>query len=237
MLRIRVAELNIEIDNRYPFTERFCREFLADFTEPDLRVRVSDEELAAERESDPYHSEIGYLECICVYRSIALELHRFDAMVFHAAVIACDGRAVAFAAPSGTGKSTHIALWQRAFGDRVRIVNGDKPILRRIDGEWMAFGTPWRGKEGLGENFSAPLRALCFLSRGKENAVFSASEGEKAMGLFTQTLLPSNPVAAEAHLALLDDLATRLPAYRLECNMEEAAALVAHDAILKGTEK
>lgn len=234
MVRIRIAELNIEIDNRYPFTEKFCREFEADFDTPDLRVSVTDADIATERAADPYHNDEGYLECICIYRAIALALARFDAMVFHAAVIAYEGRAVAFAAHSGTGKSTHIALWQSVFGDKVTVINGDKPIFRRIDGVWYAFGTPWRGKESLGANLSAPLHAICFLERGSENTVSAVGDDVAVARLFSQTLLPTDPVMADKHLSLLDDLIVKMPTYLLYCNMEPAAAHVAHDGLLKG---
>ena len=234
MLRIRMAELNIEIEARYAFTARFCREFLADFDTPDLKIAVTEADIAAERAADPYHNDEGYLECICIYRAIALQLPRFDAMVFHAAVIAKDGKALAFAAHSGTGKSTHIALWQREFGDAVSVVNGDKPIFRRIDGVWYAFGTPWRGKESFGGNLSAPLHAICFLERGKENTVTPVGDDVGVARLFSQTLLPSDPVMADKHLSLLDDLITKTPTYLLHCNMEPLAAHVAHDGLLKG---
>ena len=234
MVRIRMAELNIEIDNRYPFTEKFCRDFAAEFDAPDLRVSVTDADIEAERVADPYHNDVGYLECICIYRAIALELPRFDAMVFHAAVIAKDGKALAFAAHSGTGKSTHIALWQREFGDAVSIVNGDKPIFRRINGVWHAFGTPWRGKESLGGNTSAPLTAICFLERGLQNSVSPVGDDVAVARLFSQTLLPTNPAMADKHLTLLDDLIVKTPTYLLYCNMEPATAHVAHDGLLKG---
>ncbi len=234
MVRIRLAELNIEIDNRYPFTAVFCRGFQAEFDTPDLRVAATEADIAAERAADPYHNDEGYLECICIYRAIALALARFDAMVFHAAVIAKDGKALAFAAHSGTGKSTHIALWQREFGNAVSVINGDKPIFRRIDGTWYAFGTPWRGKESLGGNLSAPLHAICFLERGKENSVSSVGDDVAVARLFSQTLLPSNPMMADKHLSLLDDLILKTPTYLLYCNMEPEAAHVAHDGLLKG---
>ena len=98
----------------------------------------------------------------------------------------------------------------------------------------MAFGTPWRGKEGQGENIASPLKAITLLSRGKENRILPATEGERATGLFSQTLLPVDPAAAEAHLALLDDLATRMPMYHLFCNMESEAARVAYLEMEKG---
>ncbi|MBQ3063581.1 MAG: hypothetical protein IJC99_02100 [Clostridia bacterium] len=234
MVRIRVAELNIEIDNRYPFTEKFCRGFLAEFAVPDLKIAVTEADIAAERAADPYHNDVGYLECICIYRAIALQLPRFDAMVFHAAVIAKGGRAVAFAAHSGTGKSTHIALWQQEFGDAVTVVNGDKPIFRRIDGRWYAFGTPWRGKESLGGNSFAPLAAICFLERGKENSVVPVGDDVAVARLFSQTLLPTELLMADKHLSLLDDLILKTPTYLLHCNMEPEAAHVAHAGLLKG---
>lgn len=233
MFLIRIAQLNIKIQNRYPYAEKFCREFLAEFEEPDITVSVTDEELAHERELDIYNSTDGYLESICIYRKIALELPRFEAMVFHASVVAVDGLAYAFAAHSGTGKSTHTDLWLRVFGERAVIVNGDKPIFRLIDGQWRVFGTPWRGKEGLGGNISAPLKSLCFLERGKENEIAPVGDAEAVSRLFSQILMPSDPQMAEKQLTLLDDLISNTPSYLLRCNMLPEAAIVSYQAMSK----
>lgn len=46
-----------------------------------------------------------------------------------------DGKAYMFSAPSGTGKSTHAKLWRDCFGDRVTMINDDKPLIKfREDG-------------------------------------------------------------------------------------------------------
>ena len=95
----------------------------------------------------------------------------FDAFLLHAAVIEVDGLAYAFAAPSGTGKTTHIALWKKFFGDRANIINGDKPIIRFENGTPYIYGTPWCGKEGYNINTKAPLAALCFIERSPENTI------------------------------------------------------------------
>jgi hypothetical protein len=55
----------------------------------------------------------GYLESICLYRFICLNLPQNDSFVMHAAVIEADNKAYAFTARSGTGKSTHISLWKK----------------------------------------------------------------------------------------------------------------------------
>ena len=227
MFGIRIAELNVLIDNKYPFVKDFCEEFWAEFDVADITVCVSEEELEKERLDNPYSSSDGYLEAICVYRQIALELPRFDAMVFHASVISCDGKGYAFAAHSGTGKSTHTALWQQVFGERVFYVNGDKPILRRRGGQWYAYGTPWRGKEKLGENVAAPLHAICFLERGKENVIAPLESTQMVARLFSQVLMPEDKETAEQFLALLDSLVTDTPTYLLHCNMLPEAAIVA----------
>jgi hypothetical protein len=232
-MKIRVAELNIEIHNTYPYCEDQCRDYLADFEEADITVSVTPEELAEERSHAKLPFPDGYLESICIYRAIALQLPRFDGMVFHASVLACDGRAYAFAAPSGTGKSTHTRLWLKVFGDRAAVVNGDKPIFRRINGEWRAFGTPWQGKEKWGANTSAPLHALCFLTRAAQNSIKPISDEEAVMHLFHQVLIPKDAEMADRFLALLDDMICKTSVHLLGCNMEEEAAVVAFEGMQK----
>jgi len=237
LFTIRIAQLNIRVQNRYPFAEKFCREFFAECEVPDITVFVTDEEIETERKLDIYNSTDGYLESICIYRKIALELPKFDAMVFHASVVAMDGKAYAFAAQSGTGKSTHTDLWLRVFGERAKIVNGDKPIFRRIGGKWHVFGTPWRGKEGLGGNVSAPLKSICFLERAKENEIAPLDDAAAVSRLFSQVLMPNDPEMAEKQLELLDGLITATPTYLLRCNMLPEAAVVSHGAMSKGESK
>ena len=45
MIRIRMADLNIQIENQYSYTERLCRDYTATFDAPDLVVSVSDEDI------------------------------------------------------------------------------------------------------------------------------------------------------------------------------------------------
>ena len=234
MIKIKMADLCVEIDNRYSFLESFCREFTAEFDRADISVRVSDEELAAERASNTLGSSDGYLESICAYRAIAEKLPRFGAFLLHASVVALDGKAYAFAAHSGTGKSTHTGLWLEAFGERAVIVNGDKPIVRLTEQGFVAYGTPWRGKERRGGNISAPLAAICFLERGEKNKIAPFSDASAVMRIFDQVLLPKNPADAAKTLELLDTLFTTVPIYQLHCNISREAALVAHAGMCKG---
>lgn len=57
---------------------------------------------------------------------------RRDALVLHCAYMQREGKAILFSAPGGTGKTTQATLWEKHRGTRV--VNGDKALIRRVDG-------------------------------------------------------------------------------------------------------
>ena len=112
---------------------------------PAFTVRASEREIRAEQGGRTGPSR-GYCESLCLYRQICRRLPFYDAFLMHASVVAVDGEAYAFAAPSGTGKTTHTRLWLQQFGSRAQVVNGDKPVFRFVGGALYACGTPWRGK-------------------------------------------------------------------------------------------
>ena len=62
----RIADLDVKINNRFPFTDKFCKDYLvADGERFDLEVSVSDEDLATEKKQSPDFSD-GYIENICI---------------------------------------------------------------------------------------------------------------------------------------------------------------------------
>ena len=148
---------------------------------------------------------------------------RFDGMLFHSAALIYQGKAYLFAAPPGTGKTTHALLWKACLGDSVKILNGDKPFLRLHGQDVMVYGGPWRGKEGLGINAACPLGGIYLLCRGEENAVRAASTTEKLSGLLRATILSGDAGQRRRVLALLDELCRRVPVSLLTCNMEHEA--------------
>lgn len=227
----RIADFTVRIEPRYPeFLER-CQDYLApEGAEEDFALSVSEETLARAKRDLPDSAD-EYIEFVCVYRAFCNEIARRGAMLFHAAVIEVDGRGYAFAAPSGTGKSTHISLWRKTFGEGVHIINGDKPILREKDGAFTAYGTPWCGKEGWGRNASAPLSGICFLHRAAENSIAHMKAEEAVDRVFSQLLKPASPEGLAETLRLVDLLIRQVPIYSLGCNISEEAARVAYEAM------
>ena len=219
----KIAGLRIEIKNEYAYTDRFCAKYLSDdqTSPPDIVATASKDEIDEERAGAPQFSD-GYLENICLYRSMCLQMPQFDRMLLHAAVLEYEGKAYAFLGRSGTGKSTHTGLWLK-YLDGSKIVNGDKPILSIGEKDVIAYGTPWMGKEGRGENTQAPLMGLCFLQQAKENSIRRLTPTETAAKLFLQILLPTEAVAAEKTLELADKLIQNVPAWLLCCDISDEA--------------
>lgn len=234
MITIEVAGLAIGLDTEAPYIRERCARFLTD-APPGFTVRATQEEIAAEQALVPTAPAVA--EFVCLYRAIAEKLPDYDRFVLHGATIQMDGKAYIFTAKSGTGKSTHITLWRRRYGQAVRIVNGDKPILWLQDGTWLACGTPWCGKEGLTSTDCVPVAGLCLLERAVENSIRPATSRELIEAIFHQIYRPKDVGRLTRFLSLLDAFLTATPIWRMGCNMEPEAAEVAHDAMVNFAEK
>ena len=227
---IRIANINIQITTKYEFTKIFCKEYLAYDCVPDFCVSVTEQEIRAESDSP---NNQGYLESLAVYRKIAENLARYDAFLMHASVLDVDGYGVAFCAKSGTGKTTHTLLWKTLFGDRCQIVNGDKPIIRFIDGIPYAFGTPYCGKENLSVNMKTPIKALGFINRSEKNFVSQLTDIDAMRELFKVCYIPKNKENVIKTIDLIGDFLGRASFYNIYCNMDADAAVTISQNILK----
>lgn len=86
----------------------------------------------------------------------AFKTNPFDTLLVHASVVGYDGGAYMFLGRSGTGKSTHSRLWLENI-EGTYLLNDDNPVIRFIDGEVMAYGSPWSGKTPCYRNESLPI--------------------------------------------------------------------------------
>ncbi|MBE5928225.1 MAG: hypothetical protein E7267_02455 [Lachnospiraceae bacterium] len=234
MFYIRLADINIRIDNKYEYVRNMCKEYITDSDDISMQVSVSDGDIEKEQK-DSYKSQgieypLPYCESICIYREISRQLIHYDAFLMHGACIEMGGRVYAFCAKSGTGKSTHLMYWKQVYGDKAHIINGDKPIIRLVDNTFMVYGTPWCGKEGWNINTCAPLNAICFLKRG-ENHIERIVAKEAIPQLMHQVILPKNQTEIIKYLDLIDRLLTEIPSYEMYCSMNKEAAIVAYEGM------
>lgn len=230
---IKLAGIPIEIQSLFeslPHTEEYETDeapaFAVCMTEQDLFAerRKSMAECAYEGIPYPDYSP-AELENTAVYRKIAERLPEVDGLVFHGSAVAVGEKAYLFTAKSGTGKTTHTELWLKNIKGSY-VVNGDKPILRIMDGKPFVCGTPWMGKEGSGCNRVVPLAALCLLNRGEENRIEKTEFKKVYPRLIGQAYRPNNAALLAKTVKLLEKLGQCVPIYELFCNMEDEAAFV-----------
>ena len=221
---VKLAEKTIEINNIYPETKEFCKEYLVENMFPDFSINITPEDIEFEQ---TYSLENGYslpyLETLTILRKISDILPLHQRILMHGESISYHGQAYLFTAPSGTGKSTHIRLWKKYLGADVKIVNGDKPFISLENNTPTIYGTPWAGKERWQRNCSEPLKGICFLQRGTTNSIRKMNPEECLSLLFHQVYIPNDPLSAGLTLELLDTLLKTVPIYLLQCDMSEEA--------------
>ena len=159
----------------------------------------------------------------------ARELLGFSGSFLHSSAIVLDGKAYLFSAPSGTGKSTHTEKWCRLFG--ARYLNDDKPALRRLNGVWMAYGTPWSGKHDLSSNEGVPVGGVAVLHRGEENTITWLQPAQAMPWIMSQTSYRLGRKDMEIQLALMDRFLREVPIWQLTCRNDDAAAELSREAM------
>jgi len=112
----------------------------------------------------------------------------------HASVIVYNDQAILFLGESGTGKSTHTALWLKHIPG-CSLLNDDSPIVRIEVNEKMeptpfVYGSPWSGKGRCYLSQRYPVAAIVRLTQHKTNQVALLNK----LGAFG-ALLPSFPPA------------------------------------------
>ncbi len=230
MFVIRMAELNIELDNRCGYVEQLCRDYRAPDAEPAFRVSVGECEVTDYLAATGRPMTYAEAEAHLLYRRICERLPAYDALLLHAAVVEMDGRGYAFSARRGVGKTTHTTLWQTHFAGRATVINGDKPIIRLAsDGRLWAYGTPWCGKEGKQENRKTPLTALCFLEQAPDNRIIPTPTADTVARLLEATLLPPDPALQDRMATLVGIITRQVPAFTLACRPDTAAAELAYE--------
>ncbi len=131
-----------------------------------------------------------------------------------------EGDAILFTAPSGTGKSTQAGLWEQFAC--AETLNGDRSMLRRIDGVWTAFGSPFAGSSGIFRNESAPVRALIVLRQAPENTIRRLPLAEAFRAIYSESVVPRwHQDAHQRVISLVTEIVSEVPVYLLACTPDE----------------
>ncbi|MBO4325551.1 MAG: hypothetical protein J5845_09195 [Lachnospiraceae bacterium] len=211
-----------------------CEEYRS-VQSPVMTIQTTEQDILAEKE--PLYNTIqrpsskAYLETLAVQRKLTEALLDYDTILFHSSALAVDGQGYLFAALSGTGKSTHARLWREVFGDRVTMINDDKPFIHIGEDEVRVYGSPWDGKHHLSTNTSVPVKAICILTRDTTNHIEKISPQNAFSVLFQQTYRSKDPAKLAKTMDLIIRMTEMVSLYRLGCNMDPEAARVSYEGM------
>ena len=195
------------------------------------RYRDQDGRYYAVGRTTPEGAEIQYLPWSRAYFSethncfshIGLEelLLLRDRLILHAAFVAAGDRGLLFSGPSGIGKSTQAALWER---HGARLINGDRTVLSQDAAGWTAWGSPYAGSSRCFRSEQRPVGAVVVLEQSPVCAVRRLAAAEAFHRLYPQMTVNSwSSAYVERASGLLAELAARVPVYLLACTPDDRA--------------
>ena len=150
---------------------------------------LSADRSAIEVYAEEHHCSMEISEYNCLMTVTADFMTEKDRAMFHGVAFLYGQGAYILTAPSGTGKTTQFRNLRRLYGDRFRIINGDKPFLGPgADGQILVYPSPWKGKEQWGGREYGPLKGLFLLEQGQENRLEVMDSAEAAVPTLEQFL-------------------------------------------------
>ncbi len=227
----KFAGLYVDYEPIYPRLSRQSEIYKCDGENvvPNIKIRFPNGFLEQKQKENP-HLSLEACEYIWTGSEFYEVLPEFDAFLLHSSAVVYNNEAYLFSAPSGTGKSTHTQLWVKQF-EGAYILNDDKPAIKREDGKFFVYGTPFSGKSDLNVNARVPLKGICLLRRDTTNHAEKVSTEEALFEILNQTCRPIDEDRMSKLLDILDALVTTVPLHKLFCNMDPEAALVSYNAM------
>lgn len=141
-------------------------------------------------------------------------LSRGRGLLVHACAVNYKGQGLLFVGKSGSGKTTISNLWHVNNG--ASILSDDRIIIRKIDGRFKIYGTPWYGTGKFASSESASLRGIYFLKHSPRNNLKPITHLEAATRLITSAF-PSfwDKKGMKFALSFSSELVQGVPCYGL----------------------
>lgn len=170
---------------------------------------------------DAYENKVGVKSVLNAIGAEHLVIEK-QGVILHASFIEHNGKAILFTAPSGTGKSTQADLWRKHRN--AEIVNGDRAVIRLIDGKAYACGIPFAGSSTYCKNRTLPLESIVYLGQAPETTI------EKLQGIqgFKKiwegcTVNTWNQEDVAKALDIVQEITAKIPVYYLQCTPDKSA--------------
>ena len=134
--------------------------------------------------------------------------------IIHSCGIKLGDKGILFVGESGAGKSTLTKLWHQA--EDVDILSDDRTIVRKKDGDYWIYGTPWHGEAKFGAPINVKLDRIYFIQHGAANSARKMKGAEPVQNLLTCSFPPYwDSEGMEFTMDLFSDLTATMPCYEL----------------------
>lgn len=134
--------------------------------------------------------------------------------VIHSCGIKSGESGVLFVGESGAGKSTLTKLWNQATD--VEILSDDRTIVRKKDGHYRIYGTPWHGEAKFGSPQSVRLDRIYFIQHGAANYTRIINGAKPVQHLLTCSFPPYwDSAGMEFTIDFFSALTATVPCYEL----------------------
>lgn len=145
-------------------------------------------------------------------------------VILHSSYIERNGKALLFTAPSETGKSTQAELWRKLRN--TEIINGDRAVVRIVDGQIVADGVPFAGSSKYCENRSMPIEAIVYLGQAEQTYISKIS-GYKAFSKIWEGVAVNtwHRRDVEQVADIIKEVVEKVPIYYLRCTPDESAVI------------
>ena len=206
--KTKIWELWEDLQGRQVFYSPLEKPTRVVVIEPDFR-RGEVLILASDWDDQPFYPLI-YIDMIIFSNWLA----RSGELILHASGISFNGEGYAFVGKSGAGKSTLVS--DIADIEGVNILGEDQVILRKIDGEYWIFGTPWHINPRRCSPEGVKLKRLFFLDRDADQVLTRMTTAEAITGIMRSAFVPYyRSSGVEKILDNLSELCTVVPCHTL----------------------
>lgn len=176
-----------------------------------------------------HNNGIIQIDCLPKGAHCMSELHNsffhigFEAMLIHqkrlcvhAACVDTPLGGILFSGPSGIGKSTQANLWHNHRD--AKHINGDRPILSKTEGQWLAWGSPYAGSSKCHINARCPVTAIVMLQQSKACDIQKLSLPEAFRAVWSALTIHSwDKWFVEEASDLTMELIGTVPVFRFSC--------------------
>jgi hypothetical protein len=151
-------------------------------------------------------------------------LARREAFLVHACAAVLDGKAWVFAGHSGDGKTT---LSRILAAEGLEMLSDERVAVRKVNGSFMAYGTPWPGEGDVVSSAAHPLGGLFLLEKAPEHRLERGKSSTRVAELLSRCIVPYYLPRETSHIVdVLTEAADSVPMGVLEFSPSAGLASV-----------